>query len=230
MHAAGATLTLPEAQRIAVQRTLQLAALDASLASAQQMAVAAGQLPDPVLRLGIDNLPIEGPDRFSLTRDFMTMTRIGVMQEFPRAEKRRFRSARFEREADRTAAEKSAALAAIQRDTAIAWLETFYFERLREAVAQQAEEIRREIEAAEAAYRGGRASQGDVLMAASSRFLLEDRLSELDRRIRNARAKLARWTGPDAASAQLAGSPRSTLFPFTVTNSTSSLSAIPTSP
>jgi hypothetical protein len=52
------------------------------------MAAAAGQLPDPVLKLGLNNLPIDGPDRYSVTRDFMTMRSVGVMQELTRAEKR----------------------------------------------------------------------------------------------------------------------------------------------
>lgn len=204
---AQSALTLAEAQRLAAERSRQLVAQDSTVVAAREMAVAAGQLPDPVLRFGVDNLPIEGMDRFSLNRDFMTMRRIGVMQEFTGAEKRRLRAARFEREADRAVAEKNAALAAIQRDTAIAWLETFYLERLRAAVAEQARETRLEIEAAEGAYRGGRASQADVLSAQSSRVMLEDRLSELSRRIRNARAMLARWTGETAADAALAGEP-----------------------
>jgi outer membrane protein TolC len=197
-NADAAELTLSRAQRLAVERSQQLVAQDASITSSREMAVAAGQLPDPMLRLGADNLPVEGPDRFSVSRDFMTMRRIGVMQEFTRAEKRQLRSARLEREADRAIAEKNAALAAIQRDTAIAWLETYYLERLRSAVAQQAGEIRREIQAAESAYRGGRASQADVLTAETSRVMLDDRLSELDRRIRTARAVLARWIGATA--------------------------------
>ena len=88
-HAGEPALTLGEAQRIAVERSRQLAAQDASITAAREMAVAAGQLPDPVLKLGIDNLPVDGADRFSLTRDFMTMRRIGVMQEFTRDDKRR---------------------------------------------------------------------------------------------------------------------------------------------
>lgn len=206
-HAAEAELTLAGAQRIAIERSRQLAAADASIGASREMAVAAGQLPDPVLRFGVDNLPIEGMDRFSLSRDFMTMRRIGVMQEFTGTEKRRLRAARFEREADRAIVEKSAALAAIQRDTAIAWLETFYLERLRAIIAEQTQEARIEIQAAEGAYRGGRASQADVLSAQSSRVMLEDRLSELDRRIRNARAMLARWIGQKAIDAALGGEP-----------------------
>ena len=81
-------LTLAQAQRIAVDRSQQLVAQDALSNAAREQAVAAGQLPDPVLKLGIDNLPINGSDRFSLTSDFMTQRRIGVMQEIPRSEKR----------------------------------------------------------------------------------------------------------------------------------------------
>ena len=206
LHAAEA-LTLAGAQRLAVERSQQVVAQDAAIRASREMAVAAGQLPDPTLRGGIDNLPITGPDRFSLSRDFMTMRRIGVMQEFTRAEKRRFRSERFEREADRAAADKNSAVATIQRDTATAWLDILYLERLRSAVAQQAEEIRREIQAAESAYRGGRGMQADVLMAENSRVMLDDRLSELGRRIRNARTMLARWVGPAAATAELVGDP-----------------------
>ena len=206
-RAADATLTFAEAQRIAASRSQQLVAQDAVVTASREMAVAAAQLPDPVLRFGIDNLPIEGSDRFSVSRDFMTMRRLGLMQEFPRAEKRKLRAERFEREADRGVAEKNAALAAIHRDTAVAWLETFYLERLRGAVAEQARETRHELEAAESAFRGGRGSQADVIAAQTSRVMLEDRLSELDRRVRTARAMLARWTGEAAANASLVAEP-----------------------
>src|SRR5436190_21087881 len=59
-------LTLASAQRMAVQRSRQLASQDAAVAAAREMAVAAGQLPDPVLKAGIDNLPVSGADRFNL--------------------------------------------------------------------------------------------------------------------------------------------------------------------
>src|SRR5215471_1958473 len=75
-------LTLAEALRLAEKRALGISALDAASRASREMAVAAGQLPDPVLRAGIDNLPVNGPDAFSLERDFMTMRRIGVMQEY----------------------------------------------------------------------------------------------------------------------------------------------------
>src|SRR5688572_26880356 len=61
-------LTLAEAQRRAAQQSRSLVAQDAAVSASREMAVAAGQLPDPVLRMGIDNLPIDGPDQFSVAR------------------------------------------------------------------------------------------------------------------------------------------------------------------
>ena len=70
-------LSLLEAQRLAASRSQQLVAQDAAARAAREMAVGAGQLPDPVLKLGVNNLPINGQDRLSLTRDFMTMRSSG---------------------------------------------------------------------------------------------------------------------------------------------------------
>ncbi len=189
---AEAPLTLAEAQRRAVERSRQTAAQDAAVAASREMAVAAGQLPDPVLTLGIENLPIDGPDQFSLTRDFMTMRRIGVMQEFTRSEKRKLRAQRFEREAEKSLVERTAAVATIQRDTALAWLDRYYAEASAAVIAQQAGEAKLEIEAAEGAYRAGRGNQADVFAAHSALVGFEDRASEIDRQIRTARIN----TGP----------------------------------
>ncbi len=201
-----APLTLGEAQRRAVERSRQLAGQDFAVTASREMAVAAGQLPDPALKIGLDNLPIDGPDQFSVTRDFMTMRRIGVMQEITRGEKRHLRAERFEREAEKSLAEKAATLAMIQRDTALAWLDRYYAETSAAVIAEQAKEVKLEIVAAEGAYRGGRGNQADVFAAHSALIALEDRASELDRRIRTAKTGLARWVGV-GADAPLAGKP-----------------------
>src|SRR3989454_2253362 len=126
LPAQGQSLSLEEAQRRAVERSRQLAAQDSAVLASREMAVAAGQLPDPVLKLGVDNLPINGPDQLSLTRDFMTMRRIGGMQDIPRAEKRQLRTEKFERDAERVKAQRQLTLANVQRDTALAWLDRYY--------------------------------------------------------------------------------------------------------
>ena len=191
-------LSLADAQRIAAERSRQLAGQDRAVFASREMAIAAGQLPDPTLKAGIENLPVNGTDAFSLTRDFMTMRRIGIMQEFTSAEKRQLRSEKFEREAERTTTEKSATLASVQRDTALAWLDRYYAEAMAAVVSEQTAAARLEVDAAETTYRGGRGNQAEIFSARSAVASLEDRASETGRRVRTATTSLARWVGQPA--------------------------------
>jgi outer membrane protein TolC len=199
-------LTLAEAQQRALVRSRQLAGQDAAIAASQAMAVAARQLPDPMLKAGIDNLPVNGPERYSLGKDFMTMRRIGIEQELTRGEKRELRGARYDRMADKATAEKAQAAIAIERDSALAWLDLRYAAAMAEIVARQEQQAQAELTATEGALRGARASQGDVLAARTALALVHDRASEAERRRLAAQAMLERWIGPVAALAT-AGTP-----------------------
>ncbi len=200
-HAAGSSLTLDEALRLALERSRQLVAQDLAAVSAREMAVAAGQLPDPTFKAGVNNLPIDGPDQFSLSRDFMTMRSIGLMQEFTRSEKRKMRAARFEREAEFAHAGHGLAMANLQRGTAVAWLDRYFQDRLRALLVQQRDEARLQVEAAEVTYRGGRGSQIDIFAARSSVAQLDDRIAQAQRQMATATTQLARWVGDIANSA-----------------------------
>lgn len=191
-------LTLAEAQLIATNRSQQLVAQGAVTRAAREMAVSAGQLPDPVLKLGVDNLPVTGPDRFSVARDFMTMRRIGFSQEITRSDKRQLKTERFERDADRAQAQRQLVFAGLQRDTALAWLELYYSQAMRTLVQQQLEETRLQGQGADTAFRSGRGNQADVFAARAALVMQEDRLSQIDRQSRSARLMLTRWVGADA--------------------------------
>lgn len=199
-------LTLGDAQAIAVGRSQQLAASDSAAASLREQAVAAGQLPDPVLKIGIENVPLSGPDRFSLSRDSMTMRRIGVMQEWTRRDKRVLRVQRVEGEINRVDAERQAVLADIQRETALAWISAAYASSMQRLLQLQLAEFKLQVDAAELAFGQARGSQADVFAARAALINLEDRMREVDREQRNAQVMLARWVGADAARRPLAGS------------------------
>lgn len=120
---AGAPTTVRDAVIAATARALSPAASAAAADAARERAIAAAQRPDPVLRLSLDNLPVDGADRFSTTRDFMTMRSVGVMQTLTGADKRSARAERFEREAEVAQAERLGRMASVQRETAVAWFE-----------------------------------------------------------------------------------------------------------
>lgn len=198
-------LSLQEAQRLAVARSRLLASFDSASRATGELALAAGQLPDPVLRLGVENVPLSGPARFSLSRDDMTMQRIGLMQELPRGDKRRLRVERVQRDGERVHAEREEAAAMIEREAAVAWIERRYAQLLTQLVRQQVEENRLQVEGAELAFRTGRGSQADVFAARGAVANSEDRLRQTQRQVEGARVMLARWIGQDAAAAAPSG-------------------------
>lgn len=191
-------LTLPEAVALAVGRSGQLAALQAQQSAAREMAVAAGRRPDPVLKLGVSNLPVDGDNAWSLTRDFMTMRNIGLMQEFPRADKRAAMSARALAEGEVFAAARQLRAAELQRDTALAWLDASMQASLRGLLQAQRAEAELQVQATEAVVRGGRGAPADLFSARGEVALLDDRLDQVQREVDLAATRLARWIG-DAA-------------------------------
>jgi outer membrane protein TolC len=194
-------LTLVQAQQRALQRSRQLPAQDALIVAASERAIAAGQRPDPVLKAGIDNLPVSGPDRYSLGADFMTMRRIGLMQEWTRSDKLRLRALQFEKGADKARAEKALLVSRVERETALAWLELFYADRATALAVELQQQAGLAVQAAEAGYRGGKSSQAELLAARSALAMADDRHAELLQRQQNARVMLTRWTGEDGAGA-----------------------------
>lgn len=199
-------LTLQEALRVAQERSYALVAQDAAAQSDREMAVAAGRLPDPELRLSVTNLPVDGPQQFKLNDDFMTMRSIGLMQTFTREDKRRARAARFEREADAAQATRTVQLANLRRNTAIAWFDRYYQQQMVELLSLQRAESALQIEAAEAAYRADRGSQADVFIARSAVGRIDDRIREAQAQLANSMTLLARWVG-DLATASLGDAP-----------------------
>jgi cobalt-zinc-cadmium efflux system outer membrane protein len=199
-------LTLEAALREAETRSQSLAAQDAATRSARDMAVAAGRLPDPTLRLSIDNLPIEGVNQFSVAAEPMTMRSVGLAQTFVSLNKRAARSARFEREGDTAQAMRVLQLTELRQQTALAWFDRYYQQQMLDLLNWQREETALQVEAAETAYRSGRGAQADVFAAKSAVARLDDRLVEVHARAANARSTLARWVG-DLAGAPLGSAP-----------------------
>ncbi|HEX4597024.1 MAG TPA: TolC family protein [Burkholderiaceae bacterium] len=194
-------LTLERALQLAQLRSAGIVAEDAAATAARSMSIAAGQLPDPTLTVGLNNLPVNGPDQFSVGRDFMTMRSIGIAQEFTRSSKLKARAARFEREAQAAEAAGELTLANLQRDTALAWLDRYFEERVGELMAAQRDEAKLQIDAAETAYHSARGSQADVFAARSALARIEDRLAQSQRDLGTARTQLARWVGAPADEA-----------------------------
>lgn len=119
-------LSLDAAMALAVERSQAVQAARAGTAAAQAGAHAAGELPDPMLRVGIENLPVTGPDRLSLNRDGQTMKRIGLSQEWVSADKRAARQAAARALTTREQLMQPVATAEARLQTALAYIDSWF--------------------------------------------------------------------------------------------------------
>ena len=179
--AAPSPLALTEAQRLAIERSPQIAAYDAAIAASRDRAAAAAQPPERTFKLG-------------------------VAQPLASREKREALAEWYAREADRAAARKIATEVDIARETALAWLECYYVEQMTRVAADQLKSAQAEVEGAEHMYWAGRLTQAEFYGTRSMLVMVEDKSSELEHRSRAARIALKRWVG-DAGDAPLAPPP-----------------------
>lgn len=192
-------LSLDEALGIAQSNAPALSAAADGAQAAREMAIAAGQLPDPVLRLGVDNLPVNGPDSLTLGRDFMTMRRIGVMQEYVSSGKRALLQRRGELEAERQETTRRSLMTNLRRDVAIAWFDLYYAVKSRELLKSLESEVELQVRTLDSQLRAGKASATESPIAAAMLLQTRDRILVADKQQRLAQIALARWLGKDAA-------------------------------
>ena len=196
-------LSLPEALRLAQARSPQLVAQSAAISAAESLIVSAGQRPDPQLGISVENLPINGPDAFSIGRDFMTMRKIGISQQFTRTEKLHAREAKAVAEKQSEQAKLISAETDLRRQVALAWLERYFIEQRLRVLRDLERETALLAEAARAAVAGGKGSPADPIIARTARVQVQDRIQEADRDLRGAQASLARYVGETEATRPL---------------------------
>ncbi|MCG5072400.1 TolC family protein [Paraburkholderia tagetis] len=193
-HAQQAAFTLDAALQSATDQSASMQAAQASVRASSEAAVKAGQLPDPMLKAGIDNLPINGGQRFTIGQDFMTARRIGIEQEWVSGNKRRLRSTLASEMVGRERAGYLMQLANVRQQTATAWLNAIY---AKQALAlQQAllDHMSHELAATKASYRGAKASAADVTQAQAMLAQTQDQVLKAQQTYQTATIGLSRWT------------------------------------
>jgi len=188
-------LTLDEAVRRAVAQAPLVEARAAGVTAAREEAARSGALPDPVLTVGIDNLPVTGPDAFDATADMMTMKEIGVRQDIPAPAKRAARRTLAEREFDEAAAREAAERQGVRRSAADAWIAAWAVQQERHAIQGQREQAALAAKLARARLAGGEEMATNALAAQAAVLELDARLQGVQAEETAALEELARWLG-----------------------------------
>lgn len=192
---AGAALTLAEAERLALERAPWYQHHRTSVSAAAERVEYEGRLPDPQLTLGVVNVPTT---TYDLRSEDMTMTNVGVRQQFPPGDTLKLRSQRARQELTREEARLEMERRNLLRQVRSAWLELYYFDRSLKLLDDSRHVQARLVEDAEARYRAAAGSQPEVLAERQALARLDERIAMLRALRAKTRAQLSRWVGGPA--------------------------------
>ena len=203
-------LTMAEAEDLALAAEPGRLALEAQAAALNERAIVAGELPDPMLRVGLNNFPLESG---GFSTEGMTQVMVGYRQAFPAGKTRSLSFEKFGRLADSMNENAATRGRNVRTATQKAWLELYFLDNA-EALIHESRPLFSDLaEITRSLYSVGRKNQQDVLRAELELSRLDDRLIDIERRRARARASLAEWIGDEASRPVATNFPRWTSVP-----------------
>lgn len=190
-----APLSLAEAEELALYQEPGQSVYLATAEALSERAVAAAELPDPQLRLGVANYPIQSG---GFTTEGMTQAVLGIRQSFPPGKTRSLRTKQFDSLADEMRRSATARGRDVLTKVRHAWLDAYYWERAHSIVSESRPYFEDLVTVTTSLYAVGKKDQQDVLRAQLELSRLDDRLIEIHRQRTRARAALSEWVGTDS--------------------------------
>ena len=172
--------------------------------AARSRVTPAAALDDPMLELGVVNLPAES---FSFRREDMTMKMIGFAQRLPYPGKRGLRRDVAEKELEASENNLREAVNKVQRELKMAYFDLGQVDEMARLVQKNRGIVEQLLSIAETRYGVGQASQADVLKAQTQLSKMLDELIKLDRERPMIEAELNRALGRGPAAAPVAPQP-----------------------
>lgn len=154
--------------------------------------IAAGQLPDPQLAIGIANL---ATDTFAFNQEPMTQLKVGVSQMFPRGESLALKQQQLTTLAQQHPYQRQARQISIAQTVALTWLDAYKARQSIVIIESSKALFEQLVDVAEASYSSavGKTRQQDIVRAQLELTRLEDRLSVLLQQYDTAQLSLQEW-------------------------------------
>ena len=187
-------LTLDAALQSSSDRNTAIQAAQSSVSASSNAAVIAGQLPNPTLNAGVDNLPINGSQGFTIGQNILTMRRIGIQQEWVSSDKRQLRSDLANQMVDRERSGYLGQVANVRQQTAMAWLSAVYAKQALALQEALVDHMTHELAATQASYRGAKSTAADVVQAQLMLAQTQDDRLKARQVFTTALIGLSRWT------------------------------------
>jgi len=195
VHAHADSLGFPAALQLAEQQSPDIAAQLAVVDALRASSVSAGRLPNPRLVLGLSNVPVSGVNQWQLGSEPMTMRQVGVTQAFPNGATRAAQIDVANAATVVADAELRVRRLNVRRDTALAWLDTYYLQKRLTLLDELEQENLLFADSMQARLAGGAGMAADVVAPQQEAADLADRRDLLNAELAKSRAGLRRWVG-----------------------------------
>ncbi|WP_414828262.1 TolC family protein [Alteromonas sp. H39] len=169
-------------------------------------------LPDPMLSLGVVNLPT---DSFSFAQENMTQLKAGISQSFPRGDTLAIRQSQLQLQATAYPLMREVRRAQVKSTVAVLWFDAWQATETLALIEKDTSLFEQMVDVAEAGYRSalGKTRQQDVIRAQLELVQLADRQTVARQQRDAALAKLSEWIAISAQTTFLEPESTQALFP-----------------
>jgi len=188
-------LTLIEAEELALYDEPGQNSLLSQAEALRDASVAGSQLPDPEMRIGLANYPIQSG---GFTTEGMTQAQLAIRQVIPRGDTRELTGSKFHSLANEMSYRADDRQRNVLTAVRIAWLEAHYWRGAHNISVDARPFFDDLVTITRSMYAVGRKNQQDVLRAELELNRLDDRIIDMNNQHRRAVAALSQWVGHEA--------------------------------
>ncbi|MNC00879.1 Outer membrane efflux protein [compost metagenome] len=197
-----AEFSLQQTLAAAVHYSAELSANRNQSNALNAMADSARQLPDPKLKFGIENVPVQGSNSHRFTREGMTMQRIGIMQDYVSEDKRDRKAETILAQSASSVAKAEVIRATLQRSAAQAWLDLALSQKVLTAAQKLVAETERQIGVQKATVASGSSPASSVMDIRMTLLGMQDNVTLAQRDVTLAQTRLLQLTGEQIDNAR----------------------------
>jgi len=188
-------LNLKQAEQLAIQSDPSILSFKATSESFVDESVADDTLPDPKLRLGAINVPV---DTFDHEQEAMTQLKVGIQQNFPRGDVLSIKQQQSQYLSRAAMSMADDTQLKIIRDVRETYLNLFYEVSAYQIIRETRQLFSELVKITESSYAAGRVNQQDVVLAGLELSRLDDRSTKIQAMEESYRAQLSQWIGDPA--------------------------------
>ncbi len=185
-------LTLEQAEQMALADEPGIISQQWQMKSLSARSIADGQLKDPKLQVGLNNMPT---DTFEFNQENMTQFKVGIVQQFPAGDSLNIRQQKTEKQSELLLSKISERKLSIIKEIRLTYFEIFYWEKAKKTIKQNKRFFSQLVEIVQSMFSVGRNNQQDLIRAQLELSRLDDRIVKITQKINTQRSKLSRWIG-----------------------------------